>query len=175
MLAESRAWGCERRVCIAARHSNRLRRWRWLSRFRYAQSKIDLAPDTILVDHEVVAIIEDQQQWTATSSPPPDRATCSPSGSATCPAQNRMPPAPTTASCTSLIPLAEQDAEVEHRIRVAGVGRPAPLPLGRPHLPLLPELVYEAGHGVQAVGVGGPAPPGFGSASSGIHYSTLGQ
>lgn len=34
-----------------------------IARFRYAQSKIDIAPDTILVDSEVVAIIEEQQQW----------------------------------------------------------------------------------------------------------------
>lgn len=32
-------------------------------RFRYAQSKIDVAPDTILVDREVAAVIEEQQQW----------------------------------------------------------------------------------------------------------------
>jgi integrase len=31
--------------------------------FRYAQSKIDQAPDTILVDAEVVAVIEEQQQF----------------------------------------------------------------------------------------------------------------
>ena len=34
-----------------------------IARFRYAQSKIDIAPDTILVDSEVVAIIEEQQHW----------------------------------------------------------------------------------------------------------------
>nr|WTB28316.1 tyrosine-type recombinase/integrase [Streptomyces sp. NBC_00830]WTB35765.1 tyrosine-type recombinase/integrase [Streptomyces sp. NBC_00830] len=34
-----------------------------VARFRYAQSKIDRAPDTILVDAEVVAMIEEQQQW----------------------------------------------------------------------------------------------------------------
>ncbi|MGW1259214.1 tyrosine-type recombinase/integrase [Streptomyces sp. NPDC002513] len=34
-----------------------------VARFRYAQSKIDRAPDTILVDAEVVAVIEEQQQW----------------------------------------------------------------------------------------------------------------
>jgi Phage integrase family len=32
-------------------------------RFRYAQSKIDIAPDSILVDREVAAVIEEQQQW----------------------------------------------------------------------------------------------------------------
>jgi hypothetical protein len=31
--------------------------------FRYAQSKIDIAPDTILVDRETAAVIEEQQQW----------------------------------------------------------------------------------------------------------------
>lgn len=34
-----------------------------IARFRYAQSKIDIAPDTILVDSEVVAIIAEQQRW----------------------------------------------------------------------------------------------------------------
>lgn len=34
-----------------------------VARFRYAQSKIDRAPDTILVDAEVVSVIEEQQQW----------------------------------------------------------------------------------------------------------------
>jgi hypothetical protein len=32
-------------------------------RFRYAQSKIDIAPDSILVDREVAAVIEEQQAW----------------------------------------------------------------------------------------------------------------
>lgn len=34
-----------------------------IARFHYAQTKIDIAPDTILVGSEVVAIIEEQQQW----------------------------------------------------------------------------------------------------------------
>jgi integrase len=34
-----------------------------IARFRYAQTKIDIAPDTILVDSEVAAIIEEQQRW----------------------------------------------------------------------------------------------------------------
>ncbi|MCU1686706.1 MAG: integrase family protein [Amycolatopsis sp.] len=34
-----------------------------VARFRYAQSKIDIAPDSILVDREVAAVIEEQQQW----------------------------------------------------------------------------------------------------------------
>jgi len=34
-----------------------------IARFRYAQSKIDIAPDSILVDHEVTAIIDEQRQW----------------------------------------------------------------------------------------------------------------
>jgi integrase len=33
-----------------------------IARFRYAQSKIDTAPDTILVDREVTAIVEEQQR-----------------------------------------------------------------------------------------------------------------
>jgi len=34
-----------------------------IARFQYAQSKIDIAPDTILVDREVTAVIAEQQQW----------------------------------------------------------------------------------------------------------------
>jgi hypothetical protein len=34
-----------------------------VARFRYGQSKICTAPDTILVDAETVAVIEEQQQW----------------------------------------------------------------------------------------------------------------
>src|ERR1017187_1371490 len=34
-----------------------------VTRFRYAQSKIGTAPDTILVDREVTAVIEEQQAW----------------------------------------------------------------------------------------------------------------
>jgi len=33
------------------------------ARFQYAQSKIDIAPDSILVDREVTAVIQEQQQW----------------------------------------------------------------------------------------------------------------
>ncbi|MFJ7098844.1 tyrosine-type recombinase/integrase [Streptomyces mirabilis] len=34
-----------------------------IARFHYAQSKIDIAPDNILVDLEVVAVIEEQRKW----------------------------------------------------------------------------------------------------------------
>ncbi len=34
-----------------------------IARFHYAQSKIDIAPDNILVDAEVVAVIEEQRRW----------------------------------------------------------------------------------------------------------------
>jgi integrase len=34
-----------------------------VARFHYAQSKIDIAPDSILVDREVTAVIEEQQHW----------------------------------------------------------------------------------------------------------------
>ncbi|WP_281254716.1 tyrosine-type recombinase/integrase [Mycobacterium aquaticum] len=34
-----------------------------LTRFRYAQSKIDVAPDTILVDREVTEVIAEQHRW----------------------------------------------------------------------------------------------------------------
>ncbi|WP_229841279.1 tyrosine-type recombinase/integrase [Streptomyces brasiliensis] len=40
-----------------------------VARFHYAQSKIDSAPDTILVDAEVVAVIEEQQQWVRENFP----------------------------------------------------------------------------------------------------------
>jgi integrase len=36
---------------------------RQVTRFRYAQSKVDIAPDSILVDDEVTAVIGEQQQW----------------------------------------------------------------------------------------------------------------
>jgi hypothetical protein len=38
-------------------------------RFRYAQSKIDIAPDTILIDREAAAVIEEQQQWVRSQFP----------------------------------------------------------------------------------------------------------
>jgi hypothetical protein len=34
-----------------------------ITRFHYAQSKIDVAPDTILVDDDVVEVIKEQQRW----------------------------------------------------------------------------------------------------------------
>ncbi|MGH3768989.1 MAG: tyrosine-type recombinase/integrase [Pseudonocardiaceae bacterium] len=34
-----------------------------VTRFQYTQSKIDIAPDSILVDREVTAVIEEQQHW----------------------------------------------------------------------------------------------------------------
>jgi len=34
-----------------------------VTRFRYAQSKIDIAPDTILIDREAATVIEEQQAW----------------------------------------------------------------------------------------------------------------
>jgi integrase len=34
-----------------------------IARLRYAQSKIDTAPDSILVDREVLTVIEEQQRW----------------------------------------------------------------------------------------------------------------
>jgi integrase len=42
-----------------------------VARFRYAQSKIDIAPDSILVDREVAAIIEEQQRWIRETFPGP--------------------------------------------------------------------------------------------------------
>ncbi|WP_343577582.1 tyrosine-type recombinase/integrase [Mycobacterium sp.] len=40
-----------------------------LTRFRYAQSKIDVAPDTILVDHEVTEVIAEQHRWLQAQHP----------------------------------------------------------------------------------------------------------
>jgi integrase len=40
-----------------------------IARFSYAQSKIDIAPDSILVDREVIAIIEEQQDWVRAKLP----------------------------------------------------------------------------------------------------------
>jgi len=37
-----------------------------VARLRYQQTKIDGAPDTVLVDAEIVAIIREQQEWAAT-------------------------------------------------------------------------------------------------------------
>ncbi|MCV7131226.1 tyrosine-type recombinase/integrase, partial [Mycolicibacterium vanbaalenii] len=40
-----------------------------LTRFRYAQSKIDVAPDTILVDREVTEVIAEQHRWLQAQHP----------------------------------------------------------------------------------------------------------
>ena len=37
----------------------------FVARLRYQQTKIDGAPDTILVDAEIVAIIQAQREWAA--------------------------------------------------------------------------------------------------------------
>jgi hypothetical protein len=55
-----------------------------IARFHYAQSKIDIAPDNILVDREVVAVIEEQRQWGSGSTcPTSPRGICSCSEPAT--------------------------------------------------------------------------------------------
>lgn len=43
-----------------------------IARFHYAQSKIDIAPDSILVDAEVVAVIEEQRAWIRARFPDAD-------------------------------------------------------------------------------------------------------
>jgi len=43
-----------------------------IARFTYAQSKIDVAPDSILVDQDVIAVIEEQQAWVRTHFPDTD-------------------------------------------------------------------------------------------------------
>ena len=40
-----------------------------IARFSYAQSKIDIAPDSILVDAEVITVIEEQQDWVRAKLP----------------------------------------------------------------------------------------------------------
>ena len=40
-----------------------------IARLSYAQSKIDIAPDSILVDREVIAVIEEQQDWVRAKLP----------------------------------------------------------------------------------------------------------
>ena len=40
-----------------------------VAKLRYQQTKIEQAPDTILVDAEVVAIIREQQRWATLTSP----------------------------------------------------------------------------------------------------------
>ena len=47
------------------------------ARFTYAQSKIDIAPDSILVDREVAAVIEEQQAWVRQRFPGAPRPGCS--------------------------------------------------------------------------------------------------
>jgi integrase len=46
---------------------------RTLARFRYAQSKIDVAPDTIIVDSEVTEVIAEQQHWVQSQLPDANR------------------------------------------------------------------------------------------------------
>ena len=65
-------------------------------RFRYAQSKIDIAPDTILVDREVAEVIEEQQRWVRTCLPGGSRGSCSCSAPETAAATNLTHQAPTT-------------------------------------------------------------------------------
>ncbi len=40
-----------------------------IARFHYAQTKIDVAPDTILVDQEVVEVIDEQRRWISEQFP----------------------------------------------------------------------------------------------------------
>ena len=46
----------------------------FVARLRYQQTKIDGAPDTILVDREIVAIIRAQQDWVRRARPEPGTA-----------------------------------------------------------------------------------------------------
>lgn len=68
-----------------------------IAKLRYQQTKIRGAPDTILVDRDVVAIIRAQQAWTLDSSegaqatPTRGRATCSCRASATAKATGPTP------------------------------------------------------------------------------------
>ena len=62
----------------------------------YAQSKIDIAPDSILVDREVIAVIEDQQPGSVRSSPASRRVICSCGAPGTSTAPSPTSPAPTT-------------------------------------------------------------------------------
>ena len=71
-------------------------------RFRYAQSKIDIAPDSILVDREVAAVIEEQQQWvrdlpSATTVPGSCSCNAPETGAGTSPTHR----GPTTGCCVS--------------------------------------------------------------------------
>jgi integrase len=60
---------CDFECLSAARTASGGGEDRSLTRFRYAQSKIDVAPDTILVDREVTEIIAEQQEWLRTQHP----------------------------------------------------------------------------------------------------------
>ncbi len=59
--------------CLSAPPSPSGAHDRPLARFHYAQSKIDIAPDTILVDHDVTEVIGEQQRWVQTQLPNSDR------------------------------------------------------------------------------------------------------
>jgi len=60
--------------CLSAAHSTaEVGEDRSLARFRYAQSKIDVAPDTILVDREVTEVIAEQQRWVQSQLPDANR------------------------------------------------------------------------------------------------------
>jgi integrase len=60
--------------CLAAvpEHTAQAGDGQAIARFRYAQSKIDIAPDSILVDAEVVAVIEEQRAWVRQRFPDAD-------------------------------------------------------------------------------------------------------
>ena len=73
-----------------------------VTRFRYAQSKIDIAPDTILVDREVTAVIEEQQAWLREQLPGlPAAAPVPPAHRQQARQQAVLRPAPITGSCAS--------------------------------------------------------------------------
>lgn len=70
-------------------------------RFRYAQSKIDIAPDSILVDREVAAVIEEQQAWLRQSFPTGRLVSCSCNAPATDAVTSPTRQAPTSGCCAS--------------------------------------------------------------------------
>ena len=117
-----------------------------IARFRYAQTKIDIAPDTILVDSEVVAIIEEQQQWVRDRFPGIQPGTCSLSSAATAHAASptrratytfrlrcsaSSPRSPTARPAGQAQPYPPFPAHQVHQARGARPARPRPAALCR--------------------------------------------
>ncbi|WP_234904131.1 hypothetical protein [Mycolicibacterium frederiksbergense] len=72
-----------------------------LTRFRYAQSKIDVAPDIILVDREVTEVIAEQHRWLQIQHPEGSRRYLFARVWATAAVTNPIRQVPTTGCCAA--------------------------------------------------------------------------